>query len=236
MERVGSPLRWFILLLLFCTPLILLSLGIYGSFLFTFSIPIFWQLFICKKPISSLGLTRIRVKPAVIAGLISAVALALLGGSLIRLIGLSGYTYTETHSLQFSFAGFNIVFPLERELGYRLLMRSDTWPGLLAYLIFSVFAIGLGEELFWRGFIQRKIAQRFSTTVSIWLTALFFASIHFYIFAVLPAKTGLIFLSMIALVGIAWGYLFERFNNIWAPAISHGVVAFVIWKYYFFTG
>jgi hypothetical protein len=139
------------------------------------------------------------------------------------------------HKLQFNVGQFCVAFPLQKELGYRLLTASNSTIGLFIYLIFSILVIGLGEELFWRGFIQAKISDRFPANVSIWFTAILFALIHCYIFTILPIKIGISFLALIFIVGLIWGYLFKYFNNVWSAAISHGIVAFIIWKYYFFN-
>jgi membrane protease YdiL (CAAX protease family) len=216
-------------------PFILLTKGIYGSFLFTFSIPLLWQIGLTGQSIDSLGLSKNRIRPSIVVGLISGLAIGLLGGYVLKLGGISGNAYSGLDKLRLSFGSFNITFPLQKELGYQLLTRSGSFEGILIYLVFCIFAIGLGEELFWRGFIQRKISNYVTVKASIWLTAFLFASIHFYILLILPVKTGIFFIALIALLGAFLGYLFEHFNNIWPAAISHGTVAFIIWKYYFFT-
>lgn len=216
-------------------PVIFLIKGIYGSFLFTFSIPLLWQVGFVGEKVNTLGLRKNSIKSSIIAGLISGCLLGLLGGNILKIFGATGYAYTAGHKLQYSFGPFNIVFSLEKELGYQRLIAGNNLVGTYLYLIFCVFVIGLGEELFWRGFIQKKISNYFSTAASIWLTAILFALIHFYIFTILPVKAGIYFLVLITGVGAGWGYLFEYFNNIWASAVSCGIVAFIIWKYYFFS-
>ena len=216
-------------------PIIFLRKGIYGSFLFTFSIPLLWQIGFRGNSIASLGLKGNRIPASILAGLISGCIVGFLGGNILRLIGITGYSFKELHKLQWIFAGFKVTFPLAHELGYQLLNRSHTWIGLGVYLVFCILIIGLGEELFWRGFIQKKIARYLSTEVSIWLTAIAFALIHFYVFQIIPYKIGILFLVLVALAGALWGYLFEHFHNLWPAAISHGLVAFIIWKYYFFA-
>ncbi len=229
-------LRLFIFFILIGLPLVFLSLGVYGSFLFTFSIPLFWQVIVCKEPVNSLGLTKNRIRTSMIAGVLSGCVLGLLGGNIIKIVGATGYSFTELHKLQWSLGSHNIAFSLQKEAGCQLLTKSGTWLGLLAYFVFSVFAIGLGEELFWRGFIQRKILQRFSMNLSVWITAILFALIHFYLFQILSFKIGILFLVILMLAGVCWGYLFQYFKNIWVSAMSHGIASFIIWKYYFFVG
>jgi len=231
----SNPLRLCIRLTTIFIPLILLFKGIYGSFLFTFSIPLLWQVGFRGEPVSSLGLRKKFSKTSIITGFITGVVLALLSGKILNFLGMTGYTLSNLHKLQSSLGFFKISFPMQKEVGYKLLTTSDTLKGAFLYLLFSIFIIGLGEELFWRGFIQQKISHYFSKSLSIWLTAILFSLVHLYIFLILPIKGGILFLIAIAIIGAFWGYLFAYFNNIWGPAISHGIVAFIIWKYYFFA-
>ena len=153
----------------------------------------------------------------------------------MKCLGITGYFYNNAYKLQFSIGAFNIAFPLQKEFGYRLLSMSNSAVGMCIYLIFCIFVIGLGEEIFWRGFIQKKLFGYFSTNKSIWFTAILFSLIHFYIFTILPVRIGILFLALIALVGGIWGYLFKYYDNVWSSAVSHGIVAFIIRKYYFFN-
>jgi len=160
--------------------------------------------------------------------------LAFAGGTLLKLFGITGYLFTETHKLQLSFGIFNVAFPLQKEAGYRLLTMSNVILGTSFFALFCVFAIGVGEEFFWRGFILKKMTGYFPVHVAVWATALLFSAVHFYIFTIIPVKAGISFLVLILFAGAIWGYLVRYFGNIWSCAVSHGIVAFIIWKYYFF--
>ena len=216
-------------------PFILLFNGIYGSFLFAFPIPLLWQLGYLRQPLSSLGLQKKLLIRSIIAGVISGCILGLLGGNILRLLALTSNSFIQTDSLRLAIGKFEIDFPLMKELGYRLLTRSNDSKGLFLYLTFSVFIIGLGEEMFWRGFIQKKISSRVTQPFAILITSILFAVTHFYIFAIFPINTGIILLTLIGVVGAIWGYLFAKIGNIWSVALSHGIVAFIIWKYFFFV-
>lgn len=216
-------------------PIILLAKGIYGSFIFTFSIPLIWQVTFLRKPINSLGLGINSIRSSIIIGLVSGSILGFIGGYSLKFFGVGGYVFNSMDKLQLSIGACNITFPLQKELGYRLLTTSSSLPGIALYLLFNLFLIGLGEEIFWRGFIQKKISGYLSANLSIWITAALFALIHFYIFTIVPIKLGIVFLFLVAISGIVWGYLFKYFNNVWASAVSHGITAFIIWKYYFFV-
>lgn len=215
-------------------PFILLIKGIYGSFIFSFSIPLLWQVVYLGKSPSSLGLKKESLARAIISGVVSGAILAFLGGKVLQLLGLTGYSLTNAHNIQFVIGTFKIKFSLARELGYRLLMMSNSFKGFILYLLFLILVIGLGEEIFWRGFIQRKIAHRVTKSAAIWITAVLFALTHSYVFIIVPISKGLILLVLIGILGAIWGCLYEKTDNIWSAAISHGIVASFIWKYYFF--
>jgi membrane protease YdiL (CAAX protease family) len=227
--------RLWISIVALIIPILLLSKGIYGSFIFTFSIPIIWQVGFLGKSIDSLGLKIHSITSSILAGIVSGCLVGFFGGSLLKYLGITGYFYNAAHKLQVSVGSFNIAFPLQKEFGYRLLNISNSAVGVCIYFLFCILVIGLGEEIFWRGFVQKKLSSYLSPHKSIWVAAILFAMIHFYIFIILPIKTGISFLVLIALVGGIWGYLFKYFDNIWSSAVSHGVVAFIIWKYYFFS-
>lgn len=227
--------RFFISLLVIILPVVFLIKGIYGSFIFTFSIPVLWQIGCQGKPFNTLGTGLNFIKSSIIIGVATGFILGFLGGNLLKFLGITGYAYGNLHKLQFSLGPFNTVFLLEKELGYRLLNMSNTSVGVCVYLLFCIFVIGLGEEIFWRGFLLKKISNYSSMDAAIWFSAALFASAHFYIFAILPVNMGIYFLVLIAISGACWGYLFKHFNNVWSAAISHGIVAFIIWKYYFFS-
>jgi membrane protease YdiL (CAAX protease family) len=217
-------------------PLIFINKGIYGSFLLTFSIPVIWELGLRARSADSLGLKARSIGPSAAAGAISGCLLGGLSGILLRFFGMTGYAYAAQHQFRISLGIFNVAFSLRNEAGYRLLILSGTPPGALLYFAFSVFVIGLGEEIFWRGFIQKKMSGYFTATAAVWITAVLFALSHFYIFAVLSPGAGILFLALTALGGAIWGYLFRRFDNIWSAAVSHGITAFILWKYFFFRG
>ncbi|MFC1805116.1 CPBP family intramembrane glutamic endopeptidase [Candidatus Omnitrophota bacterium] len=235
LQRKSNYLRLMILFFAVLAPIILLRNGIFGSFVFTFSIPLLWQVSLKGKPLSSLGLSRRFLGRSIFSGLVTGAVIALVCAAALNLFGIRGYVFSSIHKLEYSLGAMKISFSLERELGYRLLTASNSARGFLLYLLFSILAIGLGEELFWRGFIQKKLSGRFKENLSIWLSAILYGLSHFYIFLILPARSAIIFLAGIVVIGAFWGYLFKFCRNIWAPAISHGLVAFIIWKYYFFT-
>lgn len=233
--KYSLPTRILISVTAIVAPALLLIKGIYGSFIFTFSIPLVWDVGFRGKPISSLGVEIRSIRASIVMGVVTGCILAFVGGTLLKFFGITGYFFTEAHTVRLSFGIFNVSFPLQKEAGYRLLNLNNVALGTSLFLLFCVCVIGVGEEIFWRGFIQKKIAKYLPAHAAVWVTAFFFSTIHFYIFTIIPVKAGISFLVLILFAGAVWGYLARYFGNIWSCALSHGIVAFVIWKYYFFS-
>lgn len=169
----------------------------------------------------------------IVVGILSGVFLGLIGGKLLQLLGLVNYSLADSQSIRVGIGALKIEFFFTKELGYQLLSKSNSTRGLLLYVLFSIFVIGLGEEIFWRGFIQRKIANRTTKSAAILITAILFSLTHFYVFIIISADKSIILLMFIGIAGAAWGYIYEKIDNIWSVAISHGIAAAIIWKHFF---
>jgi len=216
-------------------PLVLLCFGLYGTFSFTFSIPLFWQAGILGKGIGSVGLRRRSFWPAALTGILTGFIIAFSGGFFLKALGMTGYSMDKVHEINSFLSTLPVKLTFQGEVGYKLLSAGDRSKGFLSYLGYCLFLVGLGEEIFWRGFIQRKFSNSIPKNFSIWITALLYGLVHSYLFFVVPVKDGFVFLGLIALAGAFWGYLYEYFDNIWCPALSHGLTAFIVWKYFVFA-
>ncbi|HQB68998.1 MAG TPA: CPBP family intramembrane metalloprotease [Paludibacteraceae bacterium] len=69
----------------------------------------------------------------------------------------------------------------------------------------------LGEELFFRGVLQRVLAEKVNQNVAVWLTAFIFSAIHLQFYGFLPRF----------FLGALLGYLFLFSGSIWAPIVAH---------------
>jgi len=102
---------------------------------------------------------------------------------------------------------------------------EDSTNGLLrAFLVmdtpweflFSLFVMGflpaVGEELVFRGFLQRQLGRtRMGEHAAVWVAALIFSGIHFQFEGFLPR----------VLLGALLGYLFLWTRNLWVPILAH---------------
>lgn len=84
---------------------------------------------------------------------------------------------------------------------------------LIALLVIAVLP-ALGEEMLFRGILQRKfIVWTGNVHVGIWLAAILFSAIHVQFFGFVPR----------VLLGALFGYLYVWSGNFWVPVLAHFV-------------
>ncbi len=102
-------------------------------------------------------------------------------------------------------------------------MKEGESPWLLTALM--LFLIGPAEEIFWRGYVQQTLSERWNANIGFVVTTIIYALVH--------AGSFNFMLTMAALVaGAAWGLLYRLFPNRFAAIIlSHALwdVAVFIW-------
>ncbi len=92
------------------------------------------------------------------------------------------------------------------------LTTFDTIPELmLAFMVIAVIA-GVGEEIIFRGLIQRKLQLGLKNPhAAIWIAAFIFSAIHFQFYGFLPRL----------MLGAMFGYFYYFTGNIWVPIVAH---------------
>jgi membrane protease YdiL (CAAX protease family) len=85
--------------------------------------------------------------------------------------------------------------------------------GLLIFNLIMIAVLpAVGEELIFRGIIQRGLLKQFGNPhLAIWLAAILFSAIHLQFFGFVPRM----------LMGVAMGYLLFWSGNLWYPIIAH---------------
>lgn len=128
------------------------------------------------------------------------------------------------------------VFYVGNELSARILSRSEGDIGRIYGLkheapvwlmaVLMVCIIGPGEEIFWRGYLQRQFVARYGRWGFV-LAVLGYAGVH--------VATGNLMLIGAALVcGVYWGLMYQRFRSLWLNIISHvawDVAVFLLWPF-----
>ncbi len=101
--------------------------------------------------------------------------------------------------------------------------RAQASPALIALLLLAW--IGPAEEVFWRGFVQRRLGERIGPVRGYILASLVYGGVHVWAFNFM--------LLMAALVaGLFWGAMFIKYGSVWPGIISHALwdaAIFVIW-------
>lgn len=92
-----------------------------------------------------------------------------------------------------------------------VIMTMNT-PGELALNILVIgVAPAIGEELIFRGILQRRLQDIISPVAAVWITAFIFSAIHLQFAGFLPRM----------LLGALLGYAFLWSRNLWVPIIAH---------------
>lgn len=92
--------------------------------------------------------------------------------------------------------------------------KSQASPLLIGVLL--VVLIGPAEEIFWRGFAQRRMQEKFGRWSGYLLTTAVYAFVHIWAFNFM--------LLMAALIcGLFWGWMYLKYQSVWPGLISHAV-------------
>ena len=100
---------------------------------------------------------------------------------------------------------------------YDIRQGVDPWViGLLLLLI-----IGPAEEIFWRGFVQRRLCGRYGLLLGFVLSAAIYALVHIWSF-------NFMLIAGRSVCGGFWGLMFMATGRLWPCIISHAVWDVVI--------
>jgi len=93
------------------------------------------------------------------------------------------------------------------------------------YLGFLVLWAGLGEELFYRGYVQSAVRRRRGPGLAIVVAAFLFAIRHYTQMGLLwphyPWAAATAWVAIGFLFGLVLGYVYERTRSLWMPVVIH---------------
>lgn len=96
-------------------------------------------------------------------------------------------------------------------------------PTLLLLLVpISLFLVGPGEELLFRGVVQGTLRQSFGPAGAVVLSSAIFASVH-YVALTGGASARLTTIAILFLPSLVFGAAYERTDNLVVPALIHGL-------------
>ena len=130
----------------------------------------------------------------------------LLGGGTILVLAVWGDVFLAGNRIREVLAGWNVT-PAQ----YPLMMTC------------MLLGNGAAEELFWRGFIHRRLESTSRRGGAIGLTALAYTSYHGVTLGSFLAEIWLSVLCTAAVfaAGLFWGWLRERYGNVWPALLGH---------------
>jgi membrane protease YdiL (CAAX protease family) len=141
---------------------------------------------------------------------IAAIGLAVVLQGVFRLL-------TRTVDLE---AMFGVVFDAAAS-------RLNRPPAAIAraYLLLIIVWAGLGEELFYRGYLQARLRQRFGAPTAIISASAIFAVRHYTQVLIawphVPWSAATIWVLAALIVGVAVGWLYEKSGSLLPPILCH---------------
>lgn len=121
--------------------------------------------------------------------------------------------YFSTHLLPFAGAQVDSIYVIKA--------GQNKW--LIAALLVCV--IGPAEEIFWRGFLQRRLSNKYGWLIGFIVATMLYTLVHIWSF-------NLMLLAASTICGAFWGLLFAATGKLWPGIISHAVwdvVIFILW-------
>ncbi len=112
--------------------------------------------------------------------------------------------FISTHILPFAAAQVDSIY----------VIRTGQNPWLIGGLLF--FIIGPAEEIFWRGFVQKRLSKRCGMLIGFVIATAIYALVHVWSF-------NLMLLAASALCGVFWGSMFSLTKNLWPCIICHAI-------------
>lgn len=181
-------------------------LAIQNLFLFILS-PIIAQHFLWKEPIAEVfQLKRLPVL-ALLSGSVAMIAIS----PLIDTLSVWNQGLHLPESLK-GLEQWMINSEKQADVITKELLAISSWGGFLINIVIIAVLAGLGEELLFRGTLQKIIiGWTRNTHAGILITALIFSAIHLQFFGFFPRF----------LLGALLGYLYVWSGSLWIPVIAH---------------
>jgi membrane protease YdiL (CAAX protease family) len=134
-------------------------------------------------------------------GVLKKIAIGLTSALGLYLIFWAGGTISRA-LLPFAAEGIEAVYAFKRD--------ASVWR----IVLLIVLVIGPGEEVFWRGFVQRRWENRLGFPLGWLLASSFYALVH-----VGSRNIMLVFAAFVC--GLFWGALYSRTRSVLLVAVSH---------------
>jgi membrane protease YdiL (CAAX protease family) len=151
-----------------------------------------------------------------IPGLLSAEPWRVRLGMVRSTMPLWGYPFLMVGSWVSGILGIwlSTLLPVDPDDSVKKLYENITWGSALPFLLFISLVPGYVEEMFFRGYMQRRLLQRWPAWAAILLTSFLFAVMH-----IVPHTVIFAFMPGIWLGVLAW-----RTGSIWPGVACHAFI------------
>ena len=112
--------------------------------------------------------------------------------------------FVSVHILPFAASQIDSIYSIREG-------QNPVWLALLLVLV-----IGPAEEIFWRGFVQRRFSRKYGILIGFIIAASVYTLVHIGSF-------NLMLIAASAVCGGFWGLLYVATGNLWPCIISHAV-------------
>ncbi|MBW2636208.1 MAG: CPBP family intramembrane metalloprotease [Deltaproteobacteria bacterium] len=109
----------------------------------------------------------------------------------------------------------SFIFPFaEQQIGGVYAKGEGSRMGIVFLLLF--FVTGPCEEIYWRGYVQHTLMERFGGLGGFCITVALYAGVHLWSF-------NFMLIGAAAVAGAFWGFMYWRLRNLVPVIISHSV-------------
>ncbi len=107
------------------------------------------------------------------------------------------------------------LFPFgQRQINGIYGLKTQSNPITLGLIL--PFLIAPAEEIFWRGFIQQKLALHQGTLKGLLMAASIYGLVHLWAFNFMLFAAAII-------CGLFWGFIYMKYRSLWPGIISHAL-------------
>ncbi|TFH08701.1 MAG: CPBP family intramembrane metalloprotease [Candidatus Thorarchaeota archaeon] len=107
--------------------------------------------------------------------------------------------------------------------GLGLSAGIDEIVSWMPWMCVFAFSNAFMEELMVRGIFLKKYDSLFGQRVSLLLTSVIFAILHQAIIQYTDPITFSIFMGITFILGLSWGYIMQKSDNIWGAVLAHAI-------------
>lgn len=131
------------------------------------------------------------------------ITIGLLAAGFLYIVFWIGH-FVSIHILPFAASQVNAIYSIRPE------------QNLLGITLLMLFVVGPAEEIFWRGFVQRRLCKKYGLLIGFVAAAALYTLVHIGSF-------NFMLIVAAAVCGGFWGLLYTATGNLWPCIISHAI-------------